>query len=99
MFESETATDGEHLFVRRWYHFFRCIDAKSGNDVWAIPLGRKQRFENFSAFAPAITAPAVGNGKVFVSTNDGILHALNITDGGEVWHVDWKRMGYSSPLF
>jgi outer membrane protein assembly factor BamB len=62
-------------------------------------LRRKQRFDNFSAFAPAITAPAVGNGKVFVSTNDGILHGLNIADGSEAWRVDWKKMGYSSPIF
>jgi hypothetical protein len=99
MFQSKTATDGERFFVGGWDNYFRCIEAKSGDELWAIPLGRKQRFDNFSAFAPAITAPAVGNDKVFVSTNDGILHALNIKDGSEAWHVDWKKMGYSSPLF
>ena len=96
---TKTATDGERFFVGGWDNYFRCIEAKSGNELWAIPLGRKQRFANFSAFAPAITAPAVGNGKVFVSTNDGILHALKIENGEEVWQVDWKKMGYSSPLF
>jgi outer membrane protein assembly factor BamB len=99
MFQSKTATDGERFFVGGWDNFFRCIDAKSGNELWALELGKKQRYPNFSAFAPAITAPAVGNGKVFVSTNDGILHGLNIKDGSEVWHVDWKKMGYSSPIF
>ena len=99
MFQSKTATDGERFFVGGWDNYFRCIDAKSGNEKWAIALGRKQRFPNFSAFAPAITAPAVGAGKVFVSTNDGILHALKVENGEEVWHVDWKKMGYSSPLF
>jgi outer membrane protein assembly factor BamB len=99
MFQSKTATDGERFFVGGWDNFFRCIDAKSGNEVWSLELGRKQRYSNFSAFAPAITAPAVGNGKVFVSTNDGILHGLNIKDGSEAWHVDWKKMGYSSPIF
>ena len=99
MFQSKTATDGEHFFVGGWDNYFRCIDAKSGDELWSKALGRKQRFDNFSAFAPAITSPAVGNGKVFVSTNDGILHALKIENGDEVWNVDWKKMGYSSPLF
>ena len=99
MFQSKTATDGERFFVGGWDNHFRCIDARSGNLLWDLELGRKQRYDNFSAFAPAITSPAVGNGKVFVSTNDGILHALNIGDGKEVWQINWERMGYSSPLF
>jgi outer membrane protein assembly factor BamB len=99
MFQSKTATDGERFFVGGWDNHFRCIDAETGHVVWDLELGRKQRFDNFSAFAPAITAPAVGDGKVFVSTNDGILHALNIADGTEAWRIDWKKMGYSSPLF
>lgn len=99
MFQSKTATDGERFFVGGWDNHFRCIDAKSGEVLWDLVLGKAQKYQNFSAFAPAITAPAVGNGKVFVSTNDGILHALNIADGKEAWHVDWKNMGYSSPIF
>ncbi len=99
MFQSKTASDGERFFVGGWDNHFRCIDAKSGKLLWDLELGRKQRFDNFSAFAPAITAPAVGNGKVFVSTNDGILHGINIADGKEAWQINWKKMGYSSPLF
>jgi outer membrane protein assembly factor BamB len=99
MFQSKTATDGTRFFVGGWDNYFRCIDARSGNEVWSLELGKKQRYQNFSAFAPAITAPAVGDGKVFVSTNDGILHGLNISDGSEAWHVDWKKMGYSSPVY
>jgi outer membrane protein assembly factor BamB len=99
MFQSQTATDGEHFFVGGWDNHFRCIDARSGRVNWDLELGRKTAAKNFSPYAPAITAPAVGDGKVFVSTNDGILHALNIDDGKEIWNIDWKRMGYSSPLF
>jgi outer membrane protein assembly factor BamB len=36
---------------------------------------------------------------VFVSTNDGILHGLHVADGTHAWQIDWKKMGYSSPLF
>jgi outer membrane protein assembly factor BamB len=99
LFQSKTATDGERFFVGGWDNHFRCIDAASGKVLWDLELGRKQRYPNFSAFAPAITAPAVGGGRVFVSTNDGILHALEIADGREAWRVDWKKMGYSSPLY
>lgn len=100
MFQSKTATDGERFFVGGWDNYFRCIDAETGKENWAIKLGREQKLApNFSAFAPAIASPAVGDGLVYVSTNDGILHALRISDGSEAWNVDWKKMGYSSPLF
>jgi outer membrane protein assembly factor BamB len=100
MFQSQTATDGTRFFVGGWDNHFRCIDAKSGKVNWDLVLGRVQpQYPNFSAYAPAITSPAVGDGKVFISTNDGILHALNTEDGKEAWHIDWKNMGYSSPLY
>jgi outer membrane protein assembly factor BamB len=100
MFQSQTATDGKNFFVGGWDNHFRCIDAKSGKLKWDLVLGRKTAAKNFSPFAPAITSPAVGDGKVFVSTNDGILHALLIDKNGEeAWQVDWKKMGYSSPLY
>lgn len=99
MYQSQTATDGERFFVGGWDNHFRSIEAKTGKLLWDLELGRKQAKKNFSAFAPAITSPAVGDGKVFVSTNDGILHAINIESGGEAWKIDWKKMGYSSPLY
>jgi outer membrane protein assembly factor BamB len=98
MFQSKAATDGRHFFVGGWDNHFRCMDAASGAVVWDQKLG-KSGGPIFSAFAPAITSPAVGADKVFVSTNDGILHALKTADGSEVWRVDWKKMGYSSPIY
>lgn len=99
MFQSKTATDGTNFFVGGWDNHFRCIDAESGKLKWDLVLGRKQAGVNFSAYAPAITSPTVGGGNVYVDTNDGILHALSVADGSEKWRVDWKRMGYSSPLY
>jgi len=99
MCQSKAATDGERFFVGTWDNHFRCIDAKSGGVVWDLKLGRSAKADWFSAFSPAITSPAVGDGKVFVSTNDGILHALRNADGHELWRVDWKNMGYSSPCY
>lgn len=99
MYQSKPATDGENFFVGGWDNRFRCIDAATGKEKWVLKLGKSARNDRFSAFSPAIASPAVGDGKVFISTNDGILHALRIEDGSEVWRIDWKKMGYSSPLY
>ena len=98
MFQSKAATDGEHFFVGGWDNHFRCIDTK-GAIAWDLELGKKQALRGFSAFAPAITHPCVGGGKVFVSTNDGVFHAIDIASGKEAWKVDRKNMGYSSPCY
>jgi outer membrane protein assembly factor BamB/3',5'-cyclic AMP phosphodiesterase CpdA len=97
MYQSKTATDGVTFFVGGWDNTFRAIDAATGKENWKLELGKKQK-PLFSAFSPAITAPAVGDGHVYVSTNDGILHALQVADGKETWKFDQKKMGYSSPL-
>jgi outer membrane protein assembly factor BamB len=98
MYQSKPATDGPTFFVGGWDNVFRAIDVVAGEEIWKVELGKKQK-PVFSAFAPAITAPAVGDGLVFVSTNDGILHALSTKDGTEAWKFDQKKMGYSSPLY
>lgn len=102
LFQSKAATDGERFFVGGWDNYFRCIDAATGTELWKLYLGKEQRMlPNFSAFAPAITSPAVAVdlALVYVSTNDGILHALDTTTGSEKWRIDRKKMGYSSPLY
>ena len=99
MYQAKAATDGELFFLGCWDNTFHAIDARSGTQRWVLRPGKRQRNWTFSAFSPAITSPAVGNGKVFVSTNDGILHAFDIPLANQVWQIDWERMGYSSPLF
>ena len=99
LFQSVAATDGERFYVGGWDNYFRCIDATSGKELWKQFLGRPQTMlPQFSAYAPAITSPAVADGLAYVSTNDGILHALRTVDGVEAWQIDRKKMGYSSPL-
>ncbi|MFT3787790.1 MAG: PQQ-binding-like beta-propeller repeat protein [Tepidisphaeraceae bacterium] len=100
LFQASSATDGQRFFVGGWDNYFRAIDAGTGKEVWSKPLGREQKMlPNFSAFAPAITTPAVGQNLVFISTNDGKLHALRTMNGDEVWTIDRQKMGYSSPCF
>ena len=99
LFQSVAATDGERFYVGGWDNYFRCLDAATGHEVWRQFLGRPQTMlPQFSAYAPAITSPTVADGLVYVSTNDGILHALKTDDGSEAWRIDRKKMGYSSPL-
>ncbi len=108
MYQTKAATDGENFFVGGWDNVFRCIDAKTGAVRWALRLGKSQHRWFFSQYACAITSPTVGAGKladgkpykdVYISTNDGVLHGIDIELGKEVWRIDWKNMGYSSPLF
>jgi outer membrane protein assembly factor BamB len=108
MYQTKAATDGDNFFVGGWDNNFRCIESKTGVVRWALRLGKSQRGWFFSAFSPAITSPTVGEGKlpdgkkykyVYISTNDGVLHAIDIELGKEMWRIDWKNMGYSSPLF
>lgn len=102
LYQSKAATDGTHFFVGGWDNYFRCIDAETGREVWKLYLGREQKMlPQFSAFAPAIASPAVSpdHGLVYVSTNDGILHAIDVATGEHRWKIDRKKMGYSSPLY
>ena len=50
------------------------------NGTWSSAEATVQELQRF---APAITAPAVGNGKVFVSTNDAASARPRIEDGHE----------------
>lgn len=100
MVQSKVATDGARFYLGAWDNIFRCLDAATGSVVWQRKLGREQTLApNFSAFSPAITSPAVGGGRVYVSTNDGDLHALDLLSGETAWKIDVKNMGYSSPLY
>lgn len=93
MYQSKAATDGMRFFVGGWDNFFRALDAKTGQELWNNKFGRA------FYFAPAIASPAVGEGQVFVSSNDGTLHAMDAASGKVLWEVDGPAMGYSSPLF
>jgi outer membrane protein assembly factor BamB len=99
MYQSNTATDGQRFFVGGWDNTFRAIDAKSGKVAWQKKIGRAPSGSISFYYSPAISSPAVGDGLVYVTTNDGVLHAFNTTTGDEAWSYDGKKLGYSSPLY
>jgi outer membrane protein assembly factor BamB len=93
MYQSKAATDGALFFVGGWDNYFRALDVQSGREVW------KNKFGKSFYYSPAIGSPAVGDGKVFVTSNDGYLHAMDAAMGKILWEVNGPSLGYSGPLY
>lgn len=100
MTQSKAATDGTLFFVGTWDNQFRAIDAESGRVVWSHKFGKSSKGAFSFYFAPAIGSPTVAEGKVFISSNDGLLHAVEIATGKLAWESEKSySLGYSSPLY
>lgn len=93
MYQSKAATDGTRFFVGGWDNYFRAFDVLSGQELW------KNKFGRSFYYSPAIGSPTVGDGKVFVTSNDGVLHAMDTITGKVLWEVNGPSLGYSGPLF
>jgi outer membrane protein assembly factor BamB len=93
MYQSKAATDGALFFVGGWDNYFRALDVQTGREVW------KNKFGKSFYYSPAIGSPAVGEGKVFVTSNDGFLHAMDAKTGKVLWEVNGPSLGYSGPLY
>jgi outer membrane protein assembly factor BamB len=95
-FQSRAATDGATFYLGGWDNTVYALDAATGDPKWKVKLG--QTFEN----SPAIASPAVGDGRVYVCTNDGSLHCLDAQTGANVWTTPAPlradQFGYSSPV-
>jgi outer membrane protein assembly factor BamB len=100
MTQSKVATDGKLFFVGTWDNSFRAIDARSGEVAWEHKFGRGRSGGYSFYFAPAIGSPTVGGGNVFISSNDGHLHAVDIASGKIAWETQQSRqLGYCGPLY
>jgi outer membrane protein assembly factor BamB len=96
LFQSHVVADRDTFYFGGWDNTFYALDALTGTPRWSIKMGKT------FYYSPAIAAPALGNGRVYVCTNDGILHALNAATGHEDWiaHAPTgsDAFGYSSPV-
>ncbi len=92
MFQSQAASDGERFFVGGWDNMFRALEVATGREIWA------QKFGKSFYYSPAIGSPTTGAGRVYVSSNDGILHAMDAATGKIEWEVPGPALGYSGPL-
>jgi len=68
------AYDDGKIFVTSGFGVLRCMDAKTGRDIWQKDLKM-----------PTINAPVVNGGRIFVSTHDNHLYAMAETDGRILW--------------
>jgi outer membrane protein assembly factor BamB/predicted MPP superfamily phosphohydrolase len=95
-FQSHVTADQDTFYLGGWDNTFYALDAVTGTPRWTVKLGKT------FYYSPAISTPALGNGRVYVCTNDGMLHALNVANGHEDWAVHAPQgsdaFGYSSPV-
>ena len=68
------AYDDGKIFVTSGFGVVRCMDAKTGRDIWQKNLGM-----------PIVNAPVVNGGRLFVSTHDNHFYALAESDGRQLW--------------
>jgi outer membrane protein assembly factor BamB len=68
------AYDDGKIFVTSGFGVLRCMDAKTGRDIWQKDLKM-----------PIVNAPVVNGGRIFVSTHDNHLYAMAETDGRILW--------------
>ncbi|MBC8139611.1 MAG: PQQ-binding-like beta-propeller repeat protein, partial [Fibrella sp.] len=92
LYQSAAITDGTRFYLGGWDNQFRCFDAQTGTPVWANKFGRS------FYYSPAIGSPTLGDGKVYVTSNDGLLHAMDAETGKILWETRPASLGYSGPL-
>ncbi|HEV2562652.1 MAG TPA: PQQ-binding-like beta-propeller repeat protein [Rhizomicrobium sp.] len=68
------AYDNGKLFVSTGFGIVYAISASTGRPLWNVDLG-----------VPIVNAPVASGGHVFVSSQDNHFHALNETDGKQIW--------------
>jgi len=68
------AYDDGKIFVTSGFGVLRCLDARTGRDIWQKDLGM-----------PIVNAPVVNGGRIFVSTHDNHFYALAENDGRQLW--------------
>ncbi len=104
-FQSRAVTAGGLFFLGGWGNTFYALDTKTGTPKWTATIGRTKGGRGNISFyySPAIASPTLGDGKVYVCTNDGVLHAMDQATGTEVWIArapsGGDGFGYSSPLY
>jgi outer membrane protein assembly factor BamB len=73
---SVVATDGQCLFGSSADDKVVALDAATGGERWSYFTG-----------GPVRLAPAVWQDRLFVGSDDGCLHCLDVSDGGLLWKL------------
>lgn len=68
------AYDDGKIFVTSGFGVLRCIDARTGRDIWQKDIA-----------TPIVNAPVVNGGRIFVSAHDNHFYAMAESDGRTLW--------------
>lgn len=87
---SGVVVDDERLYVGTQDQDIRALDFETGETLWISPL-RGEIEANRAVYG----SPAISNGVAYVSSYDGTLYALNLTNGDE---IDDPTVGAGDPI-
>lgn len=74
---------GNHVYVPTLNGFLRCLDRKTGKEIWSY---RSVDNPDPDAFAPGmVSAPTVSSDTVYVGDEEGLLHAVDRATGKKRW--------------
>lgn len=103
-FQSRAAADADTFYLGGWDNTLYALDATTGTPRWTAKLGLREGSASayqFS-FSPAVSSPAVSSSRVYIVSNDGVLHALNRQTGTPDWEIrapsGGDPFGSSSPV-
>ena len=95
-FQSRAITDGDNFYLGGWDNTLYALDVLTGTPKWTAKMGR-----NFYS-SPAIASPTLGSGRLYICSNDGLLHAVNLQTGKDDWTIsapaNGDAFGYASPV-
>ncbi len=101
LFQSRATTDGSAFYLGGWDNTLYAIDAANGATRWTVRMGVDKNKQLTSTYSPAIAAPTLANNRVYICSNDGVLHVLNAQTGKEAWIAAAPTasdpFGYSTP--
>lgn len=96
-FQAHAVTDGDTFYLGGWDSTLYALNVLTGTPKWTAKMGR-----NFY-FSPAIASPTLGPGRLYICSNDGLLHAVNLQTGKDDWAVPAPPkgdvFGYGSPVY
>lgn len=101
-FQSRATTDGNTFYLGGWDNTVYALDAASGDIRWTAKMGVDRDRKLDQIYSPAISSPVVADGRCYICSMDGILHALNAKTGKEIWTTfaptGADPFGYSTPV-
>ena len=78
---------GGDVFWGKTKSWLKCVDPRDGKEVWSCPLGKH-----------TLTTPAVHEGLVYATDDDGVVHCVSAATGDPVWTHPMDGSFWSSPL-